>query len=296
MDDSDWLVERFHANRARLRAVAYRMLGSFSEADDAVQETWLRVRRTDTGGVDNFGGWLTTVVARVCLDMLRSRAARREEPQGVHLPDPVISHPDVLDPEQEALLADSLGLALLVVLEELAPAERLALVLHDTFAVPFEEIAAVLGRSPAAARQLASRARRRVRAAGARPDADLAHQRRLVDAFLAAARNGDLEALVAVLAPDVVARADWGKALPGASRTARGAREVAEQALAFSQRARSTRDVLVNGTAGAIAVAHGQLYAVLGFTIRRGKIVEIDILADPVRLRRLDLAALDVQA
>src|SRR5215216_2941743 len=213
MDQGEGLLaERFQAHQPRLRAVAYQMLGSLSEADDAVQDAWLRVSRAGTGGVDNLGGWLTTVVARVCLDMLRSRAARREEPLGVHLPDPVISQPDVLDPEQEALLAEGVGLALLVVLDTLAPAERLAFVLHDTFAVPFEEIAAILGRSPAATRQLASRARRRVRASPARPDADLTGQQRAVDAFLAAARNGDLEALVAILDPDVVARADWGKA------------------------------------------------------------------------------------
>ena len=231
MDEGDWLVERFQTHRARLRAVAYRMLGSLSEADDAVQEAWLRLSRAGTGGVDDLGRWLTTVVARVCLDMLRSRAARREEPLGVHLPDPIIGPADAPDPEQEALLGDAVGLALLVVLEELAPAERLALVLHDTFAVPFEEIAAILGRSPAAARQLASRTRRRVRASAAVPDADLAHQRRVVDAFLAAARDGDLDTLVAVLDPDVVVRADWGGVPAGASRMVRGARPVAEQAL-----------------------------------------------------------------
>ena len=222
MDEGDWLVERFQTHRGHLYAVAYRMLGSLSEADDAVQEAWLRLSRAGTGGVDDLGRWLTTVVARVCLDMLRSRAARREELLGVHLPDPIIGRPDAPDPEQEALLGDAVGLALLVVLEELAPAERLALVLHDTFAVPFEEIAAILGRSPAATRQLASRARRRVRASTTLPDADLARQRRVVDAFLAAARNGDLDALVAVLDPDVVVRADWGKVPAGASRTLRG--------------------------------------------------------------------------
>src|ERR671911_46371 len=222
---------------------------------------------TPPSGADDLGRWLTTVVARVCLDLLRSRAARREEPLGVHLPDPILAYPDAPDPEQEALLADAVGLALLVVLEELAPAERLALVLHDTFAVPFEEIAAILGRSPAAARQLASRARRRVRASTALPDADLARQRRVVDAFLAAARNGDLDALVAVLDPDVVVRADWGKLPAGASRTLRGARAVAEQALAFAQRARSVRPALVNGTAGVVADTGGRLLAVMGFTV-----------------------------
>jgi RNA polymerase sigma-70 factor (ECF subfamily) len=292
MDQGEGLLaERFQAHQPRLRAVAYQMLGSLSEADDAVQDAWLRVSRAGTGGVDNLGGWLTTVVARVCLDMLRSRAARREEPLGVHLPDPVISQPDVLDPEQEALLAEGVGLALLVVLDTLAPAERLAFVLHDSFAVPFEEIAAILGRSPAATRQLASRARRRVRAAPARPDADLAGQQRAVDAFLAAARNGDLEALVAILDPDVVVRADWGKAPARVPRVLRGARAVAEQALAFAHRAPYGRPALVNGAAGVVVAAGTRLIAVMGFTVRGDKIVEIDILADPERLRHLDLTA-----
>jgi RNA polymerase sigma factor (sigma-70 family) len=290
--DEGLLAERFQTHHPRLRAVAYQMLGSLSEADDAVQDAWLRVSRAGTGGVDNLGGWLTTVVARVCLDMLRSRAARREEPLGVHLPDPVISQPDVLDPEQEALLAEGVGLALLVVLDTLAPAERLAFVLHDTFAVPFEEIAAILGRSPAATRQLASRARRRVRAAPARPDADLAGQQRAVDAFLAAARNGDLEALVAILDPDVVARADWGKVPVRVPTVLRGARAVAEQALAFAQRAPYGRPALVNGAAGVVVAAGARLIAVMGFTVTDGKITEIDILTDPERLRRVDLTAL----
>ena len=292
MDQADGLAERFQAHHTRLRAVAYQMLGSLSEADDAVQEAWLRVSRAGTGGVDNLGGWLTTVVARVCLDMLRSRAARREEPLGVHLPDPVISQPDVLDPEQEALLADAVGLALLVVLDTLAPAERLAFVLHDTFAVPFEEIAAILGRSPAATRQLASRARRRVRAAPARPDTDMAGQQRAVDAFLAAARNGDLEALVAILDPDVVARADSGKVPVRVPTVLRGARAVAEQALAFAQRAPYGWPALVNGAAGVVVAAGTRLIAVMGFTVTDGKITEIDILADPERLRHVDLTAL----
>jgi RNA polymerase sigma factor (sigma-70 family) len=290
--DEGLLAERFQTHHPRLRAVAYQMLGSLSEADDAVQDAWLRVSRAGTGGVDNLGGWLTTVVARVCLDMLRSRAARREESLGVHLPDPVISQPDVLDPEQEALLAEGVGLALLVVLDTLAPAERLAFVLHDTFAVPFEEIAAILGRSPAATRQLASRARRRVRAAPARPDADLAGQQRAVDAFLAAARNGDLEALVAILDPDVVARADWGKVPVRVPTVLRGARAVAEQALAFAQRAPDGRPALVNGAAGVVVAAGARLIAVMGFTVTDGKITEIDILADPERLRHVDLTAL----
>jgi RNA polymerase sigma factor (sigma-70 family) len=293
MDQGEGLLaERFQAHHARLRAVAYQMLGSLSEADDAVQEAWLRVSRAGTGGVDNLGGWLTTVVARVCLDMLRSRAARREEPLGVHLPDPVISQPDVLDPEQEALLADAVGLALLVVLDTLAPAERLAFVLHDTFAVPFEEIAAILGRSPAATRQLASRARRRVRASPARPDADPAGQQRAVDAFLAAARNGDLEALVAILDPDVVARADWGKVPVRVPTVLRGARAVAEQALAFAHRAPYGRPALVNGAAGVVVAAGARLIVVMGLAVTDGKITEIDILADPERLRHVDLTAL----
>jgi RNA polymerase sigma-70 factor (ECF subfamily) len=294
MDEGDWLAERFQTHRPHLRAVAYRMLGSFSEADDAVQEAWLRLSRADPpNGADDLGRWLTTVVARVCLDALRSRTARREEPVGVHLPDPIISTKDALGPEEEALLAEGVGLALLVVMEQLAPAERLALVLHDTFAVPFDQIAAILGRSPAAARQLASRARRRVRAAAALPDADLARQQEVVDAFLAAARSGDLDALVAVLDPEVVVRADWGRVPAGASRMARGARAVAEQALSFSRFARFARPALVNGAAGVVAAADGRLLAVLGFTVRHDRIVEIDILADPERLRRLDLAALD---
>jgi RNA polymerase sigma factor (sigma-70 family) len=294
MDEGDWLAERFQTHRSHLRAVAYRMLGSFSEADDAVQEAWLRLSRADPpSGADDLGRWLTTVVARVCLDALRSRTARREEPVGVHLPDPIISTKDALGPEEEALLAEGVGLALLVVMEQLAPAERLALVLHDTFAVPFDQIAAILGRSPAAARQLASRARRRVRAAAALPDADLARQQEVVDAFLAAARSGDLDALVAVLDPEVVVRADWGRVPAGASRMARGARAVAEQALSFSRFARFARPALVNGAAGVVAAADGRLLAVLGFTVRHDRIVEIDILADPERLRRLDLAALD---
>jgi RNA polymerase sigma factor (sigma-70 family) len=294
MDEGDWLAQRFQAHRSHLRAVAYRLLGSLSEADDAVQEAWLRLHRADPpSGADDLGRWLTTVVARVCLDMLRARAARREEPLGVHLPDPIIGHQDALGPEEEALLAEGVGLALLVVMEQLAPAERLALVLHDTFAVPFEEIAAILGRSPAAARQLASRARRRVRAAAALPDADLAHQRKVVDAFLAAARNGDLDALVAVLDPEVVVRADWGGVPAGASRMIRGARAVAEQALSFSRSARFARPALVNGAAGVVADADGRLLAVLGFTVRHDRIVEIDILADPERLRRLELPVLN---
>jgi RNA polymerase sigma-70 factor (ECF subfamily) len=290
MDEHDWLAERFEADRTRLRAVAYRMLGSLSEADDAVQETWLRLSRADTSGVHNLGGWLTTLLARTCLDMLRARTSRREEPVGAHLPDPIISRQDRVDPEQQALLAEGIGLALLVVLDTLTPAERVAFVLHDMFAVPFDQIAPIVGRSPAAARQLASRARRRVQAAGTVPEADHGRQRAVVDAFLAAARGGDLQALVALLDPDVVLRADLGAMAADASREFRGAPAVAEQALAFSGRARFARPALVNGAAGLVVAPHGRLFAVLAFTITRGRIVELDVLADPERLRHHDLA------
>ena len=293
MEDHEWLAKRFEENRAHLRAVGYRMLGSLSEADDAVQEAWLRLSRSDTSGIENLGGWLTTVVGRVCLDMLRSRKSRREEPLGARLPEPIISREDGIDPEHEALVADSVGLALLVVLETLAPAERLAFVLHDTFGVPFEEIAPIVGRSPTAARQLASRARRRVRGGAATPDADPARQREVVDAFLAASRKGDFEALLAVLDPDVVLRIDGGAARAGLSREARGARAVAEQTFTFSQLFPFVRPALVNGAAGVVVTPRGRPFAVMGFTVRREKIVEIDVLADPERLSRLDLAVLD---
>jgi RNA polymerase sigma factor (sigma-70 family) len=292
MDQGDWLAERFEAHRPHLKAVAYRLLGSASDADDAVQGAWLRLSRADTSGVENLGGWLTTLVARECLDMLRARTSRREQPLGAHLPDPIISHTDVVDPEQQALLAEGVGLALLVVLDTLAPAERLALVLHDMFAVPFDQIAAILGRSPAAARQLASRARRRVHGAARVPDADLARQRAVVEAFLAAARDGDFAALVAVLDPDVVLRADRGAVPGGASREVRGARAVAEGALGFSRRARLARPALVNGAVGVVWAGRGRLVVVLDLTVRDGKIVAIDILANPERLRQLDLAVL----
>jgi RNA polymerase sigma-70 factor, ECF subfamily len=295
MEKQDQLARRFEDHRARLRAVAYRMLGSLGEADDAVQEAWLRL--SGTGGVENLGGWLTTVVSRVCLDMLRSRTSRREtplgEPPGVPVPDPIVGRQDRVDPEHEALLADSVGLALLAVLETLSPAERLAFVLHDTFGVPFAEIAPIVGRSPTAARQLASRARRRVRGRAACPDADLARQREVVDAFLAAAREGDFEALLAVLDPDVVLRADLGPLPAGGSREVRGARAVAEGALAFSRFAPFARPALVNGAAGVVVAPRGRPYSVMGFTVKGGKIAEIDILADPRRLRELDLAVLD---
>jgi RNA polymerase sigma factor (sigma-70 family) len=293
MDDKDFLAERFEANRTHLRAVAYRMLGSVSEADDAVQEAWLRLSRSDAGEIDNLGGWLTTVVARVSLDMLRSRKSRHEEPLGIHVPAPIVSSADGMNPEHEALLADSVGLALLVVLETLAPAERLAFVLHDMFAMPFDEIAPIVSRSPTAARQLASRARRRVQSASPAPDADRNRQRTVVDAFLAAAREGDFDALVAVLDPDVVLRADSGALRAGASREIHGANAVAEQALMFKRLARFARPALVNGTAGIVTARAGTLYSVMGFTVAGGKIVEIDILADPARLREIDLTVLD---
>ena len=299
MDEHDFLAQRFEEHRTRLRAVAYRMLGSLSEADDALQEAWLRLSRSDTSEVENLRGWLTTVVARVCLNMLRSRRSKREEPLeeplgGVHVPEPIVSRKDAIDPEHEALLADSVGLALLVVLETLSPAERLAFVLHDMFSVPFDEIAPIVGRSPAATRQLASRARRRVRGAAPSPDADLARQRKAVDAFLAASRDGDFDTLLAVLDPDVVLRIDGGGVRAGLSREVRGARAVAEQTLTFSRLSPFVRPALVNGVAGVVVAPRGRPFAVMGFTVRGGKIVEIDVLADPERLGRLDLALLDV--
>jgi RNA polymerase sigma-70 factor, ECF subfamily len=293
VSESDWLAQQFEENRTRLRAVAYQMLGSLSDADDAVQEAWLRLSRSDTSSIDNLGGWLTTVTARVCLDLLRSRRLRREGPLGVHVPDPIVSRKDGIDPEQQMLLADSVGLALLVVLETLAPDERLAFVLHDMFALPFDEIAPIVHRSPTAARQLASRARRRVQGSVTVPDGDLTRQREVVDAFLAAAHAGDFDALLAVLNPDVVLRADRGALAPGLSREIRGARAVAEGALTFSRLAGSARPALVNGAAGIVAFdPRGRLFSVMGFTVTRGKIAEINVLADPARLRQLDLALL----
>ncbi len=293
MHEREGLAEQFEANRTHLRAVAYRMLGSVSEADDAVQESWLRLNRSDAGGVENLRAWLTTVVARVSLDMLRSRRSRREEAFGIHVPEPIVSRADGVDPEHEALLADSVGLALLVVLERLAPAERLAFVLHDMFAVPFDQIAPIVGRSPAAARQLASRARRRVQGAAPAPDVDLTAQRGVVDAFLAAARGGDFEALVALLDPEVVLRVDRGAVRPGASSEVRGARAVAEQVRSFARLAPSARPALVNGAPGFVVAPHGRPVAVAGFALARGTIVAIDLLADPARLRALDLSALE---
>jgi RNA polymerase sigma-70 factor (ECF subfamily) len=294
MDEhDDWLAQRFEENRTHLRAVAYRMLGSLSEADDAVQEAWLRLSRSEKSDIQNLGGWLTTVVGRVCLDMLRSRRSRREGSLEVHVPDPIVSHADGIDPEHEALLANSVGLALLVVLETLTPAERLAFVLHDMFAVPFEEIAPIVGRSEVAARQLASRARRRVRGAATSADADLACQREAVDAFLAASRDGDFDTLLTVLDPDVVLRIDGGDVRAGLSRGVRGVRAVAEQTLTFSRLSPFVRPALVNGAAGVVVAPRGRPFAVMGFTVRRGKIVEIDVLADPERLSQLDLALLE---
>ena len=291
MEERDWLAERFEQHRTRLRAVAYRMLGSLSEADDAVQEAWLRLNRIDADEVENLGGWLTTVVARISLNMLRSRKARREEPLAGRLPDPLIDRADGIDPEHEALLADSVGLALLVVLETLSPSERLAFVLHDVFAVPFDEIAPIVDRSPEAARQLASRARRRVRAERTVPDADLETQREVIDAFLAAAREGDFDRLVAVLDPDVVLRQDFGPV--GGSREIRGAAAVAGQARGYAQMGLEIRPALINGVAGAVAFRDGQPFSIGAVTVRNGKIVGLDFLADPERLRQLDLTMLD---
>jgi RNA polymerase sigma factor (sigma-70 family) len=291
VNSTDWLAAEFQANRAHLRAVSYRMLGSLAEADDAVQETWLRLTSADTGDVRNLRAWLTTVVSRVCLDMLRARTARRENPLDVHVPDPVVA-PASDDPEQHALLADSVGLALLVVLDTLSPSERLAFVLHDVFAVPFEQIGPVLDRSPAAAKQLASRARRRLRGAEAPAASDLARQRELAEAFLAAAGGNDFERLLAVLDPDVVLRADAGTGPLGPSKLIRGAREVAAEASQFTSLARLARLVLVNGTPGYLVARNGQALAVIGLAVRDGKVSEIDILADPERLSQLDLTGL----
>ncbi len=290
MDQQEWLAQQFEEQRPHLRAVAYRMLGSLSEADDAVQDAWIRLSRADRSEVENLGAWLTTVVARVALNMLRSRKTRREQPLDVHVPDPIIDSADGTDPEHEALLADSVGLALLVVLETLTPAERLAFVLHDMFAVPFEQIATIVERSPDATRQLASRARRRVRGTAPLPDADLGAQWQVVDAFIAAAREGDFDALVAVLDPDVVLRADAG--LTGLSRHISGATTVAGQALMWSRVDLSLRRALINGAAGIVSLRQGRPVSVGAFNERNGRIVEIDILADPERVSQLDLTIL----
>src|SRR5689334_6228265 len=276
MNETEWLAEQFESNRGHLRGVAYRMLGSFSEADDAVQEAWLHLSRADISSVQNLRGWLTTVVARVCLDMLRARKSRREEPLAEEAPEPIASAEHQADPEHEALLADSVGLALLVVLETLSPAERLAFVLHDMFAVPFEQIAPVVERSPEATRQLASRARRRVRATAPVPDAPLSEQWKVVDAFLLAARDGNFEALVSVLDPNVVLRADGG--LTGFSRHVEGAEAVAGRATMWAQAGLTIKRALVNGAAGLVSERHGKPFSVGAFTIRDGRIVECDFL------------------
>ena len=291
MAESDRLIEGFEENRTRLRAVAYRMLGSFAEADDAVQEAWLRLTRSDSGEVDNLGAWLTTIVARICLNVLRTRRTRREEPFEVQLPDPVVSDADRTSPEDEALLADSVGLALQVVLDTLSPAERLAFVLHDMFDLPFDDIAPIVGRSSTSARQLASRARRRVRGAGVpTPDPDVGRQREVVDAFFAAARRGDFDALVSVLDPDIVERVDAGPARPDITRLVRGASVVAGRAIMFDQPSARLRPVLVNGAAGVVVTVGGEPFAVMAFTVSGGRIAEIDVLADADRLNRLDVA------
>src|ERR671939_607117 len=289
MDESKWLADRFEEHRAHLRAVAYRMLGTLSEADDA----WLRLSRSEASEIENLGGWLTTVVARVCLNMLRARNVRREESLEVHLPDPIISPEGEIQPEEEALLADSVGLALQVVLDSLAPAERLAFVLHDMFELPFEEIAPMIGRNPAAARQLASRARRRVKGAKVpEPDPDLARQRVVVDAFFSAARGGDFDALVALLDPNVVLRADFGPWRPAASRVIRGAAAVARQARLGANPAAQLHPALVNGAAGVVVTVRGRPFVVMAFTVAAGKVVEIDVIGDRDRVRRIAAAVL----
>lgn len=291
MSTPERLAGRFEEHRAHLRTVAYRMLGSVSEAEDSVQEAWIRLGRTDVSGVENLRAWLTTVVARVSLDMLRARSSRREDPLDTHVPDPVITRAPE-DPESEAIAADSVGLALLVVLETLDPAERLAFVLHDVFGMTFDEIAPIVDRTPVAARQLASRARRRVQDKAPKAEPDLRQQRRVVDAFMAAAREGNFEGLVAVLDPDIVLRADAG-ALPGLSRIVRGAAAVASQAATFTRSGLSSQLVLVNGQLGFVSRRpDGRVFSVLGLTIAGGRIVEIDILADPERLGRLDLSSI----
>ncbi len=293
MDETQWLAERFEEHRGRLRALAYRMLGSLPAADDAVQDAWLRVSRAGAGDVENLGGWLTTIVSRVCLNMLRSRNTRREDFFGVQLPDPVVAPVGGHQPEEEAMLAESVSLALLVVLDTLAPAERLAFVLHDMFQLPFDEIAPIVGRSPAAARQLASRARRRVSGAELpAPDPDVDRQREVVDAFLAAARGGDLDALVALLHPDVVLRSDWGAQPPAASVVVRGADAVAGLPHVFSDPTAQVHPALVNGAVGMVVTLAGRPFAVIGFTVVEDRIAEIDAITDPDRVRRLAAAVL----
>jgi RNA polymerase sigma factor (sigma-70 family) len=293
MTEQDWLAERFDEHREHLRSVAYRMLGSLHEADDAVQESWLRLSRSDTGDVENLRGWLTTVTGRICLDMLRARGSRREQPLDVRVPDPIVSSADGVDPEQEALLAESVGLALHVVLETLTPAERVAFVLHDMFAVPFSDIAVLLGRSANATKQLASRARGRIQAGGPLPDADLARQHDAVRAFFEAARGGDFDGLVALLDPNVELRSDGGAARPQATAAVRGAAAVAGRALMFARPDAVVHPALVNGAAGAVVTLGGRPVSVMGFTVRDGVIVVIDVLADVDRLGRLDLSGLE---
>jgi RNA polymerase sigma-70 factor (ECF subfamily) len=299
MDQQDWLTERFEENRPRLRGVAYRMLGSLNEAEDAVQEAWLRLERTDTATVENLGGWLTTVVSRVCLDMLRSRKSRREEPIDAQVKEPSVARGEGADPEGEAMLADSVGVALLVVLDTLTPAERLAFVLHDLFGMPFEEIASIVERSPEATRQLASRARRRVRGAPAVPDLSRERQREVVEAFVRAARTGDLEGLLAVLDPDAVlhieaaARIDAPPAEAGMPRELTGASTWAKPFLALSRGLRPVQAALIDGRVGLIHAPGGRLSRVLAFTVTDAKVTRLEVLADPARLRELDIAVLE---
>jgi len=290
MSDEQFLAAQFEQHRAELRAVAYRMLGSLSDADDAVQEAWLRLSRSADDEIDNLGAWLTTVVGRVCLNMLRARTRRREAAMPVHIPDPIVAPEGELDPEHQAILADSVGLALLVVLDALSPDERLAFVMHDMFAVPYKDIAAMIGRSPAATRQLASRAKRRVQGEAPRSDAGLSEQRQIVDAFFAAARDGDFEALVAVLDPDVVLRSDGGARRAGATFLVRGAAEVASRAMVYASMSPFVLPAIVNGSAGVVVAPRGTAFSVMAFTVRHGKVIAIDSLADPSRLGRLDLA------
>jgi RNA polymerase sigma-70 factor (ECF subfamily) len=292
MNEQDWLAQRFEEQRPHLRAVAYRMLGSLNEADDAVQDAWLRLSRADTSEVENLQAWLTTVVARVALNMLRSRKTRGEQPLDVRVPDPIIDPADGTDPEHEALLADSVGLALLIVLETLSPAERLSFVLHDMFAVPFEDIAPIVDRSPEATRQLASRARRRVRGADPVPDPDLGAQWEVVEAFIAAAREGDFEGLVAVLDPEVVLRSDGGAVAAQLTSYVRGAQAVASQAVLWARVDLTFKRALVNGAAGVVTFLHGRPFSIAAVTIKNGRIAEMDFLADPERVARLDLTVL----
>jgi RNA polymerase sigma-70 factor (ECF subfamily) len=294
MDEREWLAAKFEEHRTHLRAVAYRMLGSLAEADEAVQDAWLRVSRAGAEGVENLGGWLTTIVARVCLNALQARRVRSPEAASVHVPDPIVARDGRPDPEQEVLLADAVGLALQIVLETLPPAERLAFVLHDMFDVPFEEIAPIVGRSETATRQLASRGRRRVRGAAPAPDPDLARQRKVVDAFFAAAKSGDFEALVAVLDPEVVIRSDGGERRRAASFVRRGAEEVARNAMAGGLlQGAVLRPALINGAAGALAIYRGEPFALMAFTVANDKVVELDVVFDPDRLARIDFSILE---